>query len=254
MTGSEARLNESDFENIMITKKCSKCGEEKPLNDFSRHRASKDGLRPYCKICQAIYDKGYCQLNFDKRSISQKAYRNANKQRISERDKIYAEINKERIALTKSAYDKKRWKCLSYEDRKLRYKLKAAQHAERWQRYYAANKDKISKATREYRKTEKGKNLHNKYNHKRRAMISTTIIEDFWHKEIFERDGYICQLCGRKTRPDWNHNHPLYPNLDHIIPLSLGGPHTKQNVQCLCRHCNMKKKNTCVGDQFRLFG
>ncbi|MBU2249718.1 MAG: HNH endonuclease, partial [Gammaproteobacteria bacterium] len=66
---------------------------------------------------------------------------------------------------------------------------------------------------------------------------------------------YICQLCGVKTRPDIkNQYHPKRPELDHIVPLSLGGEHTKQNTQCLCRQCNMTKNNTGVGDQLRLFG
>lgn len=79
---------------------------------------------------------------------------------------------------------------------------------------------------------------------KRRALIAESRYEHFDSTHVFERDGYICQLCGVKTKPDLKdvHNH-FYPNLDHIIPLSKGGEHSVENTQCLCRVCNMIKSN-----------
>ena len=63
-------------------------------------------------------------------------------------------------------------------------------------------------------------------------------------KALFDRDGGICQLCGRPT--DWNdikcgHIGRLYPTLDHIIPLSKGGAHTWDNVQLAHMACNAGK-------------
>lgn len=34
-----------------LTKKCSRCGVEKPLSEFHKNRSSKDGLQNYCKQC-----------------------------------------------------------------------------------------------------------------------------------------------------------------------------------------------------------
>ncbi len=50
-------------------------------------------------------------------------------------------------------------------------------------------------------------------------------------KKVFERDGYRCVLCA-----DW---HDLAA--DHIIPESKGGPTTLDNLQTLCRTCNLRK-------------
>lgn len=36
------------------TKKCSKCGIEKPLTDFYKDNARPDGLSCYCKQCRKI--------------------------------------------------------------------------------------------------------------------------------------------------------------------------------------------------------
>ena len=35
----------------MTTKKCSKCGEVKPISEFYKSSSSKDGYQSYCKYC-----------------------------------------------------------------------------------------------------------------------------------------------------------------------------------------------------------
>jgi len=66
--------------------------------------------------------------------------------------------------------------------------------------------------------------------------------------KVFDRDGWRCQLCGKKTpkakRGTYSRN---APELDHIMPLSLGGEHSYRNTQCLCRSCNGSKSNTPMG-------
>jgi hypothetical protein len=36
-------------------KKCSKCGERKPFDDFNKYSRSKDGRQPYCRLCARDY-------------------------------------------------------------------------------------------------------------------------------------------------------------------------------------------------------
>lgn len=57
--------------------------------------------------------------------------------------------------------------------------------------------------------------------------------------KVFERDGWRCKLCGIET-PRALRGLPVHnaPELDHVVPLSKGGPHTYANTQCLCRSCN----------------
>lgn len=71
--------------------------------------------------------------------------------------------------------------------------------------------------------------------------------------EIFERDGWKCQLCGRRIDrkavfPDY-----LSAVLDHIVPISKGGLHTRQNVQCAHFICNSRRSDTGPA-QMLLFG
>ena len=50
--------------------------------------------------------------------------------------------------------------------------------------------------------------------------------------EIFNRDKYTCQYCGKQTRQ---------LTLDHVIPRYRGGEHTWENVVSACVACNRRK-------------
>lgn len=59
---------------------------------------------------------------------------------------------------------------------------------------------------------------------------------------VFERDRWICHLCGVKTDQKLRgFPVPLAPELDHIVSLAEGGSHTWGNVACACRACNGAK-------------
>jgi 5-methylcytosine-specific restriction endonuclease McrA len=51
-------------------------------------------------------------------------------------------------------------------------------------------------------------------------------------REIFRRDGYICQYCGK---------HMLHLTIDHIVPKHMGGQQTWENTVTACPHCNHHK-------------
>jgi hypothetical protein len=71
-------------------------------------------------------------------------------------------------------------------------------------------------------------------------------------ERVFDRDGWRCQLCGCKTPQRLRgKNQPRSPEVDHIIPISQGGGHLWENVQCLCRECNQRKRARIRG-QLRL--
>jgi hypothetical protein len=100
----------------MKTKKCTKCGIEKPLTEFSKDKNRKDGRRSHCKACIAQYNA-----------------KPENKKRKAERHALYYAENKEKIAQY-------------YEENKEKILTRGAQ-------YYAENKEKITQY-REERKAE----------------------------------------------------------------------------------------------------
>ena len=77
-----------------------------------------------------------------------------------------------------------------------------------------------------------------------------------YRKRIFERDRWICQLCGRKVNRSAVAPHPKSPTLDHVVPLAKGGRHEPANVQCAHFRCNLLKGAGVAGDgeQLRLIG
>ena len=72
--------------------------------------------------------------------------------------------------------------------------------------------------------------------------------------KVFDRDGWHCQICGKHTpKNNRGKRYPNSPELDHRIPLSMGGGHTYSNVQCACRKCNGSKSNNDCRGQMPLF-
>lgn len=82
----------------------------------------------------------------------------------------------------------------------------------------------------------------------RRARIRGNEYESVDPYKVFNRDKWICKLCGiktpRKLRGSLADNSP---ELDHIIPIAQGGSHIYSNVQCACRKCNGIKSDNIIG-------
>lgn len=60
---------------------------------------------------------------------------------------------------------------------------------------------------------------------------------------VYDAFDGVCQMCGQKLYFDGDSNGDKYPSIDHIKPISKGGSHTWDNVQLLCRGCNVIKSN-----------
>lgn len=87
----------------------------------------------------------------------------------------------------------------------------------------------------------KHKSVHKQ---KRAAASRGVMAESVDPIEVFDRDGWCCQLCGVATpREARGTCAPNAPELDHCVPLAKGGAHTKANTQCLCRSCNGLKSD-----------
>lgn len=137
--------------------------------------------------------------------------------------KYYREHLEEKKEYDKKYYEKNREKILkrAEEDRNNR-----KEEIRAWFRWY----DKIPK-----RRLKK-----NHYNHVRRARMKTeeTDITSEYLKELKENTIY-CEECGAEMN---NISYdPQQKSLDHIIPVSKGGKHMKDNVRYICLSCNFKK-------------
>ena len=67
-------------------------------------------------------------------------------------------------------------------------------------------------------------------------------------KKLIKRDGLRCAICGEMCDPNdhsWSrYSGPMYPSIDHIIPMAKGGGHIWSNVQVAHIICNSIKNDT----------
>lgn len=208
----------------MGTKMCIRCNATKPAVEFNKNNQQADGLTVYCKECLRTIRKQWDRKYY----ASEKAKATAARYYYSEKGQA-----------TKKAYRQ------SYEltpEQKERYRLAQRLHEQedkykkRMQRYWQSDKGKLAKAAKDkrYANTEKGKFAKHKTAIKRKHQIRTTdctLTHQQW-AEIKKRFNHKCAYCDREMQR---------LEMDHVIPLSKGGPHTAQNIVPACRTCNAKK-------------
>ncbi len=89
---------------------------------------------------------------------------------------------------------------------------------------------------------------------RKRARMAGVAYEPVDRAAVFMRDGWRCQICGCRTPAKLRGTmHDKAPTLDHRIPVSRGGAHTYDNVQCACRRCNSLKSDRLMTGQMPLF-
>ena len=209
--------------------KCYKCKNEAVMGKAlcaecnAKARAYQTEWRKKNKEAVLQHGATYRACHAVKEQIRHKKHYDENKVGILEKNRAnYLATRESRLIKTRDYYNKnKEW------------------YSEYHRVWYVDNKSHHLRVVKKYR-TE---NPDKCYSFKaiRRAREKNAFVETVNRKEIFERDGYICQLCGTGVVPWMNYGHPLYPTIDHIIPLSRGGTHEPSNVQTAHRGCNASK-------------
>lgn len=89
--------------------------------------------------------------------------------------------------------------------------------------------------------------------HRRRARKKGTATGGpIRRTEIGERDGWRCGICRKRVDPGLLYPDLMSPSLDHVIPLSLGGPHVAANVRITHLTCNNLRGNKVSNEQLAL--
>jgi len=200
---------------ILTQKKCTKCGETKPLESFYRQKGCKDGRRPECKKCSDERINQYHIKNTEKRS------RQHHERYLARKEEVLR-YSRERFQKLKAhIYEV----CKAYRDNN------QEQFKERHKKYYAKNREKILETNKKYYRNHKDQTF--KRFLKRKALLFGTggeLTEQDW-QEVLQRYGNLCLMCGTKENI----------TRDHVIPISRGGRNDKYNIQPLCGKCNRVK-------------
>lgn len=132
----------------------------------------------------------------------------------------------------KSEYDKKRY--IERREQKLAYMKKYRKdnpHVRKdWEK---RNTVRINQKKRQWEKENRDKYLLSKKmnTYRRRAKRLGLLWEYFDTEFLFST--MLCGICGEKVIGDYV--------IDHKIPFSKGGTHTKDNVQLAHPLCNLRK-------------
>lgn len=221
------------------------------MNKEEKKAYNKTYYKAHSKKARA-YSKTYRKANPEKVKAYQKAWRKANSEKRKADLKVYYKTNSDKA----KAYSKA-WREANPEKRRARQKA-----------WYEANHEKVKADTKAYRKAhcEQIKAREKAYrkahseksrgtSRKRRALKRTSQVEPINEKIVYLRDGWICQICHKRVDKRFKYPHPMSASLDHIIPLSQGGPHLYRNVHLAHWGCNSHKHDGTLpqGEQMRLF-
>lgn len=204
----------------IIYKKCSKCGEEKPITNeyFSKSKKSRDGFKCNCKKCD-------------------KKYREINKEQIKEYNKKYNKSNPEYyIQYRAKNYEKRKEYNFQYYHKNIevltrKHKENCQYYQQYYKKYQQENRKNINL---NYRKWAKVNRLSLRIVlQKRRANkkhLPNSLTQKQW-EIIKSKFNNKCAYCGQEK--------PL--EQEHFIPLLKGGEYTTNNIIPSCRNCNAKK-------------
>lgn len=192
-----------------MSKKCTRCKENKDLDDFNLDRSTKDGRQSRCRDCGLITGKQYHIDNRESENARKRQYYLKNTEKENKRTAEYRINNIE-------------------------------QEIARDLKYRTENPDKVKAACSQWAKTNPDK--VNARNNKRRAsklQRTPSYLTEHDFKTIEIMYAYASKL-SEDTGIEYQ--------VDHIIPLQgefVSGFHIPSNLQVITAKENQKKGNRC---------
>lgn len=185
----------------METKRCTKCGEVKELEEFNRNAMGRLGRTAKCKSCRRSEAADYRTRNSVRIKSDNKVYKARRRLEVPEKIRV---ANREYMARDRAADPEK-------------YRARNRGH-------YRKNPDAYKAAVA-----------------RRRATQTAATVEQFKPVEIWldweEADLWDCFYCGcalTSENLEVEHFYPLVPDDEDAPP----GPHALFNLVPSCRDCN----------------
>lgn len=183
-----------------------------------------------CKNCKLVIDgknKTYCKRCNSERSKSR--YRDK-KDLLLSNQKQYYENNKESIL----------------EKRKTYYVENKDAILEKQSRYRRDNKEAIREKDNKY--YENNREYFRRKHSRRRARKLKNGFESYSELQVLDKYGSDCHICNfnidmNASRLVGSVGWETSLHIDHVIPISKGGPDTLDNVRPAHAICNLQKSN-----------
>lgn len=216
----------------MMTKKCSVCGRELPVENFHKNSKSKDEHNSICKECKSSKDKKYREKNKDVINAKKKEYYQEHKDEILAKSAEYRETHKAEKAESDKRYAQENKEKIQQYQKEYRDTHKLS-NAEYQKQYRVNNKDKLD----EYKKS-----AHVRYTVYQRNAKNKNRNFDLSEKDFIEMSKLPCVYCGGYS--DTYNNEP-FNGIDRIDS-NLG--YSKNNCVPCCATCNRMKMDLDVND------
>lgn len=201
------------------SKQCFKCGEVKPLAEFNRQRALKDGLCSRCRECDKARRREWYAKPESKewmRAANAKRYAE-NHDEINARKQRYYRENRERILESVHRY----------------YRQNAERILKQKRQYREANREWINEKLRQYfRDHPEIRNHHQRLRYARKKGAGGNYTLDDIRRK-YEEQGGCCYWCRGPLNGTFE--------IDHIVPIARGGSSNSGNICCSCKPCNRRK-------------
>lgn len=215
-------------ESNSTTKICSKCKECKPLTEYCKNTSKKIGICSSCKSCMAAYNRQRYLEKQEQIKARGRAWYAANRERMKVAKAVYCAANAAVVAEKKAA-----WVAANRDHvRAVRLAWKKA-NPERESRYYAENKDQIRERHAQWRASNRDRTLEYRNNRRARKNETGGQLSKGLAQKLFALQRCLCPCCREPLGDDYH--------MDHVIPLSLGGTNTDDNMQLLRATCNLRK-------------
>lgn len=182
------------------------------------------------------YSIAYRAANKEKLKASKAAYYAANKEKIAARQVEYVAANQDRV----KSYSKAYW-AANKEELKLAQASWKKENSEKIKSsgaaYYIKNRESIIAATKDYasKNPDKRRAIGRLCEQSRRARKRNSggKLSKGLAAKLFILQKGKCPCCKQPLGDDYQ--------LDHIMPLALGGSNSDENIQLLRAECNKQK-------------
>jgi hypothetical protein len=221
----------------MSIKCCTLCKVDKPVSEFSKKSASKDGLSSNCKACHKLQNVKWRAENVERIAATAKQWRDDNVERKAAMNKAWKYANKDRIISVMKVWNAENKDCRA-ESGKAWRKANPERCIEIAKAWAAENPDKVNQKARTWRALNPHK--VNAQSAKRRMVVDQAI--PAW-ADLKEIQGFYKEAKRLEIQTGIKHH------VDHDIPLRhrlVCGLHVAANLQILTATENLKKKNKFV--------
>ena len=217
-----------------MSKRCCRCKQVLPEDQFVKDKRRKDGLCPRCKNCY----KDYYLKNSDSLLKSKSRYREAHRNELAQAAREYYQKHKERTAETVRAY------VASHKDEHRKYQR------EYQLKYRRENHEQVRKLERANRAKNRDKRLaHEKARRAANKDLFVAYRQNYRAKKEGNGGKYskedIALLYRNQHGKCWWCGKPLGKkyHVDHRIPVSKGGSSDPSNLCLACSFCNLSKSD-----------